>query len=153
VDWRKNLLTDDGDIMNLAVSAHRVAVLGMRSEARAYRAAHYVPAYLAAAGVEVIPVPVYEPDVDAMLGRPVYRRLADIPGEIDVVDVFRRAEDIPPHLPDILAKMPKAAWFQLGIRNTEAAETLARAGIKVVQDRCLMIEHRRGLRRAAQSSH
>lgn len=152
MDWRDNLVTDQDGIEALAASARRVAVLGMRSEALAQRAAHYVPAYLADAGVEVIPVPVYEADVDVMLGSPVYRRLADIPGEIDIVDVFRRAEDIPPHLPDMLAKMPKAVWFQAGIRNPEVAEALARAGIKVVQDRCLMIEHRRGLRRAAQSS-
>jgi predicted CoA-binding protein len=72
----------------------------------------------------------------------VYRRLIDIPGAIDLVDVFRRSHDINGHVEDILAKRPKAVWFQSGIRNGEVAETLARAGIKVVQDRCLMVEHR-----------
>ncbi len=151
-DWRDNLVTDDDGIEALAASAHRVAVLGMRSKAVAHRAAHYVPAYLAGAGVEIIPVPVYEPGVDVMLGQPVYRRLVDIPGEIDIVDVFRRPEDIPPHLSDMLAKMPKAVWLQSGIRNQEAAEKLAKAGIKVVQDRCLMVEHRRALWKAKRSS-
>jgi predicted CoA-binding protein len=87
-------------------------------------------------------VPVYFPDVTEILGRPVYRKLADIPGEIDLVDVFRRSHDIDPHVEDMLAKMPKAVWFQSGIRNDAAAEKLARGGIKVVQDRCLMVEHR-----------
>jgi len=67
----------------------------------------------------------------------------EIPGEIDLVDVFRRSEDIPAHLEDILAKRPAAVWFQSGIRNDEAAARLASAGIKVVQDRCLMVDHRR----------
>lgn len=81
--------------------------------------------------------------VQEILCQKVYRRLADIPGEVDLVDVFRRSEDIPVHLDDMLAKMPKAVWFQSGIRNDEVAECLARAGIKVVQDRCLMADHRR----------
>jgi hypothetical protein len=68
--------------------------------------------------------------------------LSEIPGEIDLVDVFRRPQDIDAHLEDMLAAKPKAVWFQSGIRNDGAAETLAKAGIKVVQDRCLMVEHR-----------
>jgi predicted CoA-binding protein len=90
----------------------------------------------------VIPVPVYDLHLDEILGQKVFRRLADIPGELDLVDVFRRSEDIPSHLDDMLAKRPRVVWFQSGIRNDEVAETLARAGIKVVQDRCLMVEHR-----------
>jgi predicted CoA-binding protein len=78
-----------------------------------------------------------------ILGRRVYRSLRDVPGPIDLVNVFRRPHDIPPHLPDILAAKPHAVWLQLGISHPEAAETLARAGIQVVQDRCLMVEHRR----------
>jgi predicted CoA-binding protein len=148
MDWRQNLITRDEDILELARSARRVAVLGIRSERRANRAAFYVPQYLALAGVEVIPVPVYEPDVEVILGSKVYRKLIDVPGEIDLADVFRRSADIPPHLPDLLAKHPRAVWFQLGIRNEAAAEELARAGIKVVQDRCLMVDHRRGRQRA-----
>jgi hypothetical protein len=73
----------------------------------------------------------------------VYRRVADIPGDVDLVNVFRRSEDVPPHLDDILAKKPKAVWMQSGIRHDEVAERLARAGIDVVQDRCLMVEVRR----------
>jgi predicted CoA-binding protein len=95
--------------------------------------------------LDIVPVPVYEPEVIEILDAEVYRKVDDVPGEIDILDVFRRAHDIPPHLPDILEKGPKAVWFQLGIRNDEAAEVLAKAGIKVVQDRCLMVDHRRAM--------
>ena len=94
------------------------------------------------AGYEIIPVPVYFPDVTEILGKKVYRTLADIPHEVDMVNVFRRSQDIPPHVDDIIAKRPKSVWFQLGIVNDDAAERLAEVGIKVVQDKCLMVEHR-----------
>jgi len=97
---------------------------------------------MADAGYDVIPVPVYYPEVTEILGKAVYRDLKAIPGEIDLLNVFRRSEDIPKHTLEILEKKPKAVWFQLGIRNDEAAERLAEAGIKVVQDLCLMVEHR-----------
>jgi uncharacterized protein len=142
-DWRRNLVTDDGEIGEILASARRIAVLGIKPESRAGRPAHFVARYLHDAGYEVIPVPVYYPDVEEILGRTVYRTLSAVPGEIDLVDVFRRPRDIPPHLEDIIAKNPKAVWFQAGIRNDEAAERLARAGIRVVQDRCTMIDHRR----------
>jgi uncharacterized protein len=101
-----------------------------------------VAKYLVDAGLDVVPVPVYYPDATSILGQPVYRKLADVPGDIDLVDVFRRPSDIDAHVDDIIAKKPKAVWFQLGIRNDVAAEKLARAGIQVVQDRCLMVDHR-----------
>jgi predicted CoA-binding protein len=102
----------------------------------------YVPKYLAAAGFAIIPVPVYYPEVTRILGNRVYRRLMEIPGDIDLVNVFRRSRDINGHVEDILAKKPTAVWFQSGIRNDAVAEALAKAGIKMVQDRCLMVEHR-----------
>jgi hypothetical protein len=114
----------------------------MRTEAYAFKPAFYVPEYLVSAGLEVIPVPVHHTEAETILGQKVYHKLTDIPGEIDLVNVFRRPADIDGHLEDILAKMPTAVWFQSGIRNDNAAEKLARAGIKVVQDRCLMIDHR-----------
>jgi predicted CoA-binding protein len=143
MDWRENLIEGSEGVRELLAETRRVAVLGIRSEEHSMRPAFYVPQYLHAAGLEVVPVPVYEPHVTEILGQKVYRKLADIPGEVDLVDVFRRSEDIPPHLEDILAKRPRAVWFQSGIRNDAAAERLARAGIKVVQDRCLMVDHRR----------
>ena len=117
-------------------------MLGIKTEEQSYQPAFYVARYLEQAGLKVIPVPVYYPQVTHILGKQVYRKLADIPEEVDMVNVFRRSEDVPPHVDDILAKNPKSVWMQLGIRNATAAETLARAGIKVVQDRCLMVDHR-----------
>jgi hypothetical protein len=142
-DWRDHLLTDDARIRDLLAGTRRVAVLGMKTEAQGDQAAFYVPRFLHDRGVEVVPVPVYYPEVKEILGRPVHRKIADVPGEIDLVDVFRRPGDVPAHVPDLLAKRPRAVWLQLGIRNDAAAEALARAGILVVQDRCLMVEWRR----------
>jgi predicted CoA-binding protein len=139
-DWKALLVDGDTGIRRLLASVRRVAVLGIRSEARADRPAHYVPAALARVGVDIVPVPVYEAEVTTILGRPVFRRIADVPGPIDLVDVFRRPADLPAHLPDLLAARPAAVWLQLGIRNDAAAEALAHAGIAVVQDRCLMVE-------------
>ena len=138
-----NLLESEQQIGALLRATRRVAVLGIKTEAQRTQPAFYVADYLASVGLDVVPVPVYYPDITEILGRRVYRNLMDIPGEIDLVDVFRRPEDIAGHVEDILAKRPAAVWFQLGIRHDAAAERLARAGIKVVQDRCLMVEHRR----------
>lgn len=143
MDWRGNLIQDVEAIRQLLSAVKRVAVLGIRSEKDRSRPAFYVPEYLCAAGIQVIPVAVHDLKVDTILGQQIFRRLTDIPGEVDLVDVFRRWEDIPAHLDDLLSKRPKAVWFQSGIRNDEIAESLARAGIKVVQDRCLMVDHRR----------
>ena len=142
-DWRRNLLEDDAGIGELLRSTRRVAVLGIKTEAQADQPAFYVAKYLHDRGVEVIPVPVYYPEAKAILGKPVFRKVADVPGPVDIVDVFRRPSDVPAHVEDLLAKKPRAVWLQLGIRNDQAAEALARAGILVVQDRCLMVEHRR----------
>jgi uncharacterized protein len=142
-DWRENLIESDREIAELLAATRRIAVLGIKTEAQSYQPAFYVPQYMATAGFEIIPVPVYYPDATHILGQKVYRKLADVPGAVDLVDVFRRPSDIPPHVEDLLAAKPRAVWFQSGIRHDEAAEQLARAGIKVVQDRCLMVEHRR----------
>ena len=141
--WKTNLVTDSKGIEAVIREAKTIAVLGIKPESHADQAAHYVPAHMAAAGYEVIPVPVYYPDVTEILGKKVFRTLAAIGRPIDMVNVFRRPNDIPPHVDDILAVKPKSVWFQLGIRNDEAARRLAEAGIKVVQDRCLMVEEAR----------
>ncbi|HVP59520.1 MAG TPA: CoA-binding protein [Myxococcaceae bacterium] len=130
-------------VRDLVKRIRRVAVLGIKTEAQSDQPAFYVPEYLASVGIEVVPVPVYYPEVKEILGKPVHRRLVDIPGELDLVDVFRRPKDLEAHLEDILAKKPKAVWLQAGIRNDAVADRLAAAGIDVVQDRCLMVDHRR----------
>src|SRR5687768_8404422 len=140
--WQQNILTTSAEIRNLLNATQTIAVLGIKTEAQAGQPAFYVPRYLQTAGFQIIPVPVYYPDATRILGEKVFRRLVDIPMEVDLVNVFRRSQDVPPHVEDILAKMPKAVWMQSGIYNQGVAETLAKAGIKVVQDRCLMVDHR-----------
>jgi predicted CoA-binding protein len=136
-------LTAEPDLRALLRGATRVAVLGIKTEAQSDQAAYYVPSYLAGAGVEVIPVPVYYPEVTTILGRPVFRSVAAIPGAVDIVDVFRRPADLMPHLDDLVAARPKAVWLQSGIRHPAFCDALRAAGIDVVQDRCLMVDHRR----------
>jgi uncharacterized protein len=142
-EWRRNLIEDDEDrIADLLRSARRVAVLGIKTEAQSGQPAFYVPATLQKMGLTIVPVPVYFPAVQEILGEKVYRKVSDVPGEIDIVDVFRRSADVAQHLPDLLAKRPGAVWLQSGIRDDPTAESLARSGILVVQDRCLMVDYR-----------
>jgi predicted CoA-binding protein len=143
MDWQSNIIKDEAGMGDVLAQTRTIAVVGIKTEAQAGQPAFYVPQYLDTAGFQVIPVPVYYPDVTEILGHRVYRKLTDIPGDVDLVNVFRRSEDVPQHLEDILAKKPKAVWMQLGIHNDEVAKKLAQAGIKVVQNRCLMVDHRR----------
>lgn len=128
-------------IRDILESTKRIAVLGIKTS-DGYPPAYYVPEYAQRAGYEIVPVPVYFPDVTEILGERVYRSLAAIPGPVDMVNVFRRSHDIPPHVDDILAKRPKYVWFQSGIRHDAVAERLTQEGITVVQDRCLLVELR-----------
>lgn len=137
-----NILTTSNEIRDLLMATKSIAVLGIKPESHSDQPAFYVAKYMADAGYDIVPVPVYYPEVTEILGKKVYRDLNNVPGEIDLLNVFRRSEDISKHTLDILAKKPRAVWFQLGIRNDEVAEQLADAGIKVVQDLCLMVEHR-----------
>jgi len=142
-EWRRNLIEDEEDrVAELLRSTRRVAVLGIKTEAQPGQPAFYVPATLQRMGLSIVPVPVYFPEVKEILGEKVYRKVADVPGEIDIVDVFRRSADVGQHLSDLLAKHPRAVWLQSGIRDDQTAEALARAGVLVVQDRCLMVEFR-----------
>ncbi len=135
------LIETAADVQALLERSRRIAVLGIKTEP--IQPAYYVPQYAQRAGYEIVPVPVYYPDVTEILGRSVYRRVADVPGAVDIVNVFRRPGDIPSHVDDIIAKRPAAVWFQLGIRNDAAARLFTDAGIDVVQDRCLLVDLRR----------
>ena len=137
------LIRDHLDFDRLLPGLRRVAVLGIKPESRADRPAHIVPSYLHRVGYEIVPVPVYYPDVNEILGQPVYRRVADIPGRVDLVNVFRKPEDLMAHLDDLVAARPRTVWMQTGIRNDAFASKLLAAGIDVVQDECLMVEDRR----------
>ena len=142
MNWQENIITRPAEIGELLNGTRTIAVLGIKTEAQASQPAFYVPRYLQTAGFQVIPVPVYYPEVRQILGQEVFRRLVDIPVDVDLVNVFRRSQDVEAHIGDILEKRPKVVWMQSGIRNPAVAETLAKAGIKVVQDRCLMVDHR-----------
>ena len=139
-DWRRHLIDDDDELARVIAETRRIAVLGIKIDPE--KPAHYVPEYAQRAGFEIVPVPVYYPEVTEILGEKVYRKVADVPGDVDMVNVFRRPNDVAAHVDDIIAKKPKSVWMQLGIRDDASAERLARAGIDVVQNRCLMVELR-----------
>ena len=120
------------------LGCRRFAVTGVSREP-ANHGSNVVYTRLRERGYDVVAI---NPNAETVEGDRCYPTLADVPGEIDLLNVFRRSEDIPKHTDEILSKKPKAVWFQLGIRNDEVAEKLADAGIKVVQDLCLMVEHR-----------
>ena len=141
MDARGRLIESDADLRALLSRVRRIAVLGIKTEAQRGQPAIEVPRYLERVGFDVIPVPVYSPEAEQILRRPVFRRLADIPGEVDLVNVFRRSDRIPGVVDEILAlppeRRPRVVWLQTGIRNDAAAQRLADAGIRVVQDACL----------------
>lgn len=139
-------LHTDAELSALLTGVHRIAVLGIKTAAAAAQPAYYVPEYLQRAGFSLLPVPVYYPEATAILGQPVSRRVQDVPGPIDLVCVFRRPQDLAAHLDDLLAARPHAVWLQSGIRDDAFTAALLDAGIPVVQDRCLMVEHRRLLK-------
>ncbi len=132
----------DADLRRILERAKTIAVLGAHPDAS--RPAHYVPLYLHSRGLRVLPVNSQFPG-QTLWGSPVRATLAELGEPIDVVDVFRRADHLAAHVPDILAMkpLPRVVWFQSGIENDAVAAELARHGIEVVQDRCLMVDHRR----------
>ena len=135
-----NVVVSAEGISELLKETKRIAVLGIKTEAQADQPAFYVPKYCVDAGFDVVPVPVYYPEATEILGRPVVRRLQDVSPPADMINVFRRSRDLAAHVEDILAAKPKSVWLQQGIKDAAFAEKLAAAGIKVVQDRCLMVE-------------
>jgi predicted CoA-binding protein len=141
--WQENLIVDAAGIADVLRAAHRVAVLGIKTERQSSQPAFYVPEFLQRVGLKIVPVPVYYPEVTEILGEPVHRSVAEVPPPIDLVVVFRRSAAVLPHVDDLLAAQPAAVWMQSGIRNEEAARRLAEAGIRVVQDRCAMVEYQR----------
>jgi predicted CoA-binding protein len=144
-DYHRNFVTSFDRIAEILERTRRIAVLGMKTEAQRGQPALDVPRYMADHGYDVVPVPVYYPEVTHILGRKVYRSVADVPPPVDMVNVFRRSQDVAAHVDDIIAAKPRIVWMQLGIANPAAAEAFARAGIEVVQDRCLMVDHARYL--------
>ena len=94
-NWRDNLIDDSAKIRELLSETKTIAVLGIKTEMQSGQPAFYVPNYMQRAGFKIIPVPVYYPEATEILGEKVYRKLIDIPGEVDMVNVFRRSQDVP----------------------------------------------------------
>ena len=140
-EWRSHLLEHSAQLTAVLSSAHRIAVIGIKPEIVG-GPAFYVPEYLHAAGYDIVPVPVYYPDITEILGAAVQRTLYTVRPPADMVLLFRRSGDVAQHLAEMLAAKPRVVWMQQGIQDADVAEALAKAGIDVVQNRCAMVEHR-----------
>jgi len=139
--WQERIITSPSQISQIAAAAKTVAVLGCKTEKQADQPAFFVPEYLQRAGVNVIPVLTWYPDVTEVLGKKVVRKVSDIDEPYDILCVFRKPSDLPAHLDDILAAphKPPVVWLQSGIHNPEFEQQLAEAGISVVYDQCLKV--------------
>ena len=130
----------DKELRNLLKNAKTIAVVGAKDQRSedAYR----VPLYMQQAGYRVIPV---NPQLSLALDATCHPTLSEVEGAVDIVNLFRASEHVPGHVDEILAldPPPKAVWMQLGIHHGEAAQRLREAGIGVIQDRCIMVDHRR----------
>lgn len=131
---------DEQQLIEVLRDSKTIAVIGIKQDES--EDAHRVPRYMQAAGYRIIPV---NPKIEHILGETAYARLSDVEEPIDLVNLFRAPENIPEHVREILAlpHRPKAVWMQLGIYHGIAAAKLRAAGITVIQDRCIMVEHRR----------
>ncbi|HET7107856.1 MAG TPA: CoA-binding protein [Candidatus Acidoferrum sp.] len=134
----ENFSTASDVVAEILRGARSIAVVGLSSNPM--RASHGVAEYLKNAGFRIIPV---NPNETEVLGEKAYARLEDVPGPVDIVDVFRRAEEVPAVAESAIGIGAKVLWMQLGIENAEAAERARAAGLVVVEDSCLMVEHRR----------
>jgi hypothetical protein len=143
MNWHENVIEEDEQIRRLLKTSKTIAVVGIKDESRPFEAAHTVPAYLHKHGYKIIPVtPVYK----SFFGIPSVPSLSEVKESVDIVQVFRAPANIPPHADEALKIKPKVFWMQTGIRHQEAAHKLAAAGIKVVQDHCLYMDHLRLIR-------
>jgi predicted CoA-binding protein len=132
----------DEEIKHILRNFKTVAVVGISPKED--RPSYTVASYLKSKGYRIIPV---RPDGDEILGEKVYHSLSEIPKEIrvEVVDIFRRSEDIPPIIEEAIQRGAKAIWMQEGVIHKEAGEKAEKAGLKVVMDRCMKKEHQRFL--------
>jgi uncharacterized protein len=137
--WRQRLLEGPAALTRILERVRRVAVIGIKPESVG-GPAYGVPEYMQRAGYDIVPVPVYYPDTTTILGQSVHRSLTTITPPVDMVQLFRRPNDVPKHLAELLDAKPSVVWMQLGIRHDDVAEALARAGIEVVQDACVKVE-------------
>lgn len=131
MDWQASEVVD-----RIFDTAHTIAVVGLSPNPR--RPSHGVARYLQRAGYHIIPV---NPRVEQVLGEVAYASLRDVPGPVDVVDVFRRSEFVGPVVDDAIAIRAKAIWLQDGVIDEDAAKRALQAGLDVVMDDCMMRRH------------
>jgi len=131
-------MNQESAIRKILDEARTIAVVGFSSNPA--KAGYYVPAYLQKQGYRIIPV---NPNLSEGLGEPAYPTLAGVPEPIDLVLVFQRSENVPPFVDEAIAVGARAVWLQLGIAHEAAAEKARAAGLDVVQDACMLVEHRR----------
>jgi len=129
---------DDEAIRRVLEKARRIAVVGLSP--KPHRDSHRVARYLLESGYEIVPV---YPREEQILGQKVHRRVQDVAGAVDLVDVFRRSEDLPAVIDDAITARAGALWLQLGCIDEDGARRARDAGLTVVMDRCLMVEHAR----------
>jgi hypothetical protein len=132
------IITREEDIRDILNTAKTIAVLGLSPKPE--RDSNRVAAYLKNHGYKIIPV---RPAQKEILGEKAYRSLDDIKQSVDIVNVFRNPAQIIPHAHEAIRLKPKVFWMQLNIENREAADLLTAAGIDVVMDRCIKVEHER----------
>jgi uncharacterized protein len=125
-------------IFDILTKYKRIAVVGLSSDPA--RPSYGVSEYMQSAGYQIVPVNPNETDV---LGEPSYASLEDVPQKLEIVDIFRRAEEVPPVVDAAIRAGAKVVWMQQGIVNEAAAEKARAAGITVVMDACLLIEHKK----------
>jgi hypothetical protein len=146
MDWHNYLVDSDEAIREILKTSRTIAVVGIKDETHEHEAAHSVPAYLFMRGYRIIPV---NPYYKSVFGIPTLAALDEINEPVDIVQVFRAPANVMMHVEQALKLKPKVFWMQSGIRNQEAAYKLAKAGIKVVQDHCMYMDHLRLIRVAA----
>jgi len=129
-------------IVEILEQSKTIAVVGLSSNPS--RASYEVTEYMQSVGYKIIPV---NPNETEVLGEKSYARLEDVPEKIEIVDVFRRAEDVPPVVESAIRVGARVVWMQLGIENAEAAERARAAGLIVVEDACVLVEHRRRVKK------
>ncbi len=132
------IITDDKKIKNILDTSKTIAVLGLSPKPA--RASNQVAGYLKAQGYRIIPI---RPGEEEILGEKVYASLDDVNGPIDIVDVFRNSDEVMAHAHEAIRLKPKVFWMQLYIENKEAAALLTEAGIDVIMNRCIKVEHGR----------
>ncbi len=146
MDWHDFLVDSDESIRQILKTSRTIAVVGIKDESHAHEAAHSVPAYLYSRGYKIIPV---NPNYKSVFGIPTLSSLSEINEAVDIVILFRAPANVTMHVGETLRLKPKVLWMQTGIRNQEAAHKIAKAGIKVVQDHCMYMDHLRLIRAAA----